>query len=210
MLDRLMDGRPHSAGELALVAGVTPSTASEHLTALTRGGLVTATTAGRERHYSIANADVAEVLETVAAICSRDPVTSLRQSQDARRMAILRTCYDHLAGSIAVELLQALIRKEWLRAAPDGYDVTRGGKSALLAIGVDVTNARTRHRAFARPCLDRTARQPHLAGTLGASLAEAFVTNDWVRPTTTHRGMVLTPAGYENFSETFGLIANHS
>ncbi len=52
MLDALLDGGAHAAGELAHRTGVAPSTASEHLTRLLRAGFVLVEARGRERRYS--------------------------------------------------------------------------------------------------------------------------------------------------------------
>ena len=49
MLELLMDGRAHPAGDLAREAGVALSTASGHLAELAEAGLVEAEPAGRQR-----------------------------------------------------------------------------------------------------------------------------------------------------------------
>jgi DNA-binding transcriptional ArsR family regulator len=52
VVDALMEGRPLTAGELARIAGVRPSTVSEHLGELLDGGLVAVIPAGRHRYTS--------------------------------------------------------------------------------------------------------------------------------------------------------------
>jgi DNA-binding transcriptional ArsR family regulator len=47
MLTTLFDGRALTATELAAAAGVTPATASSHLSKLTKGGLLTGVSQGR-------------------------------------------------------------------------------------------------------------------------------------------------------------------
>jgi DNA-binding transcriptional ArsR family regulator len=200
MVNLLMEGAPATAGELARAAGVSPSTATEHLAALTRGRLITPTPEGRRKYFTIATQEMAAALEALSLVCPPTPVRSLRQSRDADRLAFLRTCYDHLAGAVAVSLFDALIRKRWLTSP--AYDVSPLGERHLIQIGVDVELARHRRRAFARPCLDWTERRPHLAGAVGASLAEAFLANGWARRQPTGRGLVLTETGKEG-------VANH-
>src|SRR4029453_3672987 len=51
MLSLLMDGRAHTASELALTAGVTAQTASGHLSRMVGGNLLAARARGRPRHY---------------------------------------------------------------------------------------------------------------------------------------------------------------
>ena len=59
MLHALMDGRALTATELARVAGVTPQTASGHLSRLTAGGLVAVEKQGRHRYHRLASPAVA-------------------------------------------------------------------------------------------------------------------------------------------------------
>jgi DNA-binding transcriptional ArsR family regulator len=179
MLDSLMSGRALAAGELARVAGVSASTASEHLTRLREGGLVEVVAQGRHRYYRIAGPEVGEALEALAHVAPPRRVTSLRESGHARALGLARTCYDHLAGRCGVELHDALLARGWLSAA---YDVTPGGADGLAGLGVDVAAARARRRTFARPCLDWTERRPHLAGSLGAAVTAALLDRGWFDP----------------------------
>jgi len=75
--------------------------------------------------------------------------------------------------------------------------VTRRGEALLAHLGLDVEAARTQRRAFARACLDWTERRPHLAGSLGAELARAFLGRDWLRRREGDRALDLTEAGRE-------------
>jgi len=68
MVDALMSGEPVTAGELARIAGVGPSTASQHLSRLVEGGVVAVEVRGRQRHYRLAGAEVAEALERIALL----------------------------------------------------------------------------------------------------------------------------------------------
>ena len=63
MLMALMSGMALTATELAREAGVTPATASTHLSKLETAGLVTCRRQGRHRFFALANADVAHALE---------------------------------------------------------------------------------------------------------------------------------------------------
>src|SRR2546429_2192610 len=105
VVDALMAGRPLSAGELAQIAGVRPSTLSEHLSALVDGGLLAVVNAGRHRYYRLAGPAVAEALEAVQRICPDTPVRSLRQSTPLRTLRVPLTRYDHLARAVGVSLL---------------------------------------------------------------------------------------------------------
>src|ERR1700755_489150 len=62
MLSALMSGRALTASELAQEAGITPQTASSHLSKLEAGGLVEPEKQGRHRYYRLTGEDVAGVL----------------------------------------------------------------------------------------------------------------------------------------------------
>jgi DNA-binding transcriptional ArsR family regulator len=195
VLDALLDGGALPASELARRAGVTPSTTSAHLARLTAGGLLLCEPAGRERRYRLASPDVAEVLEALARIAPRREVRSLRGAGRAEAIRAARTCYDHLAGRLGVDVTEALVGRGALVLRDSAYEVTASGEALLAELGVDVATARGRRRSFARACLDWSERRPHLAGSLGAALADAFLARRWVERRPADRGLKVTPAG---------------
>jgi DNA-binding transcriptional ArsR family regulator len=195
MLDAMLDGMPHPAGELAHRAGVAPSTASEHLSRLLGCGLVSAEASGRLRLYRLSSPAVAEALEALARIAGPEPVSSLRAVTRAEALRRARTCHDHLAGRVGVALVDALVARRALVLDDGSYRLTRRGETFLEELGVDVEAARTQRRAFARACLDWTERRPHLAGSLGAELARVFLGRDWLRRRPHDRALTVTEAG---------------
>lgn len=196
MLDALMSGRALAAGELARVAGVSRPTASEHLHRLLGGGLVDVVSQGRHRYYRLAGPQVAEALEALAHLGPSRQVTTLRQSNTARALAYARTCYDHLAGTCGVALLDGLLAEGWLTDADGGYGVTATGTEQFVALGIDVGAIRAARRTFARPCLDWTERRNHLAGGLAAALTARMLELGWFTHRTTHdRALRLTDRG---------------
>src|SRR6266508_2250778 len=75
----------------------------------------------------------------------------------ARMLAALRaarTCYDHLAGRLAVGLADAMSSRGHLEITPDGGLVTRAGAAFLLDFGIDLAAAAPSRRALCRTCLD--------------------------------------------------------
>jgi DNA-binding transcriptional ArsR family regulator len=197
MLDAMLDGTPHPAGELARRARVAPSTASEHLSRLREVGLVSAEASGRQRLYRLSSPEVAEALEALARLAAPEPASSLRAATRAEALRLARTCYDHLAGRVGVAVADALVARRALVLDDGSYRLTRRGERVLEELGLDVETARAQRRAFARACVDWTERRPHLAGSLGAELARAFLGRDWLRRRPHDRALIVTEAGRE-------------
>lgn len=84
ILASLLDGRFHTAGELALLAAITPQTASFHLSKLVEGNLVIVEKQGRHRYYQLANGEIAHILESFLAISPPPEVRSLKQSSQSQ------------------------------------------------------------------------------------------------------------------------------
>lgn len=206
VIDALMEGRALTAGELARIAGVRPSTVSEHLSQLLDGGLVEMIPAGRHHYYRLSGADIAAALESFSRICPGTPVRSLRASRAARSLRQARFCYDHLAGALGVSLLDQMRSRAWLAVGTDlDFEVTDCGGRELDRIGVDLGACRRARRYFARPCLDWSERREHLAGALGAGLAAALLERDWLRRDSPGRGVSVTDRGASGLRDAFGI-----
>ncbi|MCX4161720.1 MULTISPECIES: helix-turn-helix transcriptional regulator [Paraburkholderia] len=201
----LIDGSTRPAGELAYAANISAQSASAHLTKLVGGGLLATEAQGRHRYFRIANAEVACMIESMAALsmdiaphmphCSPPP----RAMPEAFMHA--RTCYDHLAGEMAVNLLTSMLKARWLRRKGPEIVVTRSGEQQLRAFGIDLESARGERRVFARPCADLTQRSPHLGGALGAAMLDLYVNEGWVLRSPRSRIVSITPKGNAMFSK---------
>jgi DNA-binding transcriptional ArsR family regulator len=195
MLEALLSGEATTAGELALQAGVSRSGASAHLRKLREGGLVTEEVAGRNRLFRLASPELAEALEALARVAPTRAVSGLREAETTRALKCGRTCYDHLAGELGVGVTEALVRRRILRADDGDFTLTRAGSAWLNDLGVDIEAARASRRSFARGCLDWSERRLHLAGSLGAALADTFFAHGWLRRLPGGRAVALTSSG---------------
>lgn len=195
MLDALMAGGELRASELGRRADVAPSTASEHLSRLLEGGLVVCEAHGRERRFRLASRTVADALEALALIAPPEEIRSLRASDRATALRRARTCYDHLAGELGVGLTEALVAQRLLVPADGAYSLSQRGELRLAELGIDLEAARTQRRVFARACLDWSERRPHLAGALGAALADAVIAHGWMARRPNDRALTVTTAG---------------
>jgi DNA-binding transcriptional ArsR family regulator len=205
MLDALVDDRELPASELARRVGVSASTASAHLARLVDARLVAVERHGRQRRYRLADDAVAAAVEALAAIAPPRPVQSLREATRGALLREGRTCYDHLAGRLGVELTGALSSHGILRRHGSGYVLMRGGERSLAELGIDVAVIRAQRRRFAFPCLDWSERRDHLAGALGAALAERLFALGWVTRVGPGRAVAVTEAGRTELRSRFDL-----
>ncbi|MFH9422965.1 ArsR/SmtB family transcription factor [Streptomyces sp. NPDC017529] len=208
----LLDGRAWTAGELAAYAGVAPSSASEHLTRLTEGGLLVERRQGRHRYVQLASPRVAELLEGLTA--HLDPPAErprgLRAVNASAALARGRTCYDHLAGRLGVAVTDAMTERGLIDQA-GGFALTAAGAGWFAeALGVDAAGLGTGRRPTARGCLDWTERRQHLAGTAGARLCAGLLERAWVRRVGSGRAVRLTTAGAGALRELLGLDAEEA
>lgn len=199
MLWALMDGSARPAGELALAAGLSPSSASAHLARLVDGGVLAQEARGRHRYFRIATPETAAAIEALASAVLATQQVRPRPAPVSRAtpapLRHARTCYDHMAGEIAVELFARMRAHRWIRV--DGSDVvlTDAGTSGFAALGVDLDTARARRRRFACTCPDWSERKPHLGGALGAALLSACLEAKWLEPASEPRALRVTPLG---------------
>jgi DNA-binding transcriptional ArsR family regulator len=199
----LIDGTTRPAGELAFAANVSAQSASAHLSKLVEGGLLEAEAIGRHRYFRIANAEAARLIESMASFSAArqarvPPLPALVKSMPGHFQQA-RTCYDHLAGETAVQVLDALLGAHWL--AGDGHDfqLTALGAQRLAALGVQLPAQPSRRRPLARGCVDLTQRRLHLGGTLGAALLDLYVKQRWILRTPRSRVVSITPKGRKAF-----------
>ncbi len=205
MLYCLMDGHARTSTELAIVAEVSPSTASVHLSRLKAAHLVKVLIQGKHRYYSLENPNVASALEGLSVLAGgrRDKFVPNTPS----RLRAGRTCYDHMAGTMAVSLHDRFLELKWLSiVAGDEYNLTAAGRKALEALGVDVAATLTLRRRFAYACLDWSERRPHVGGALGAALLKIALKRKWVAQDLDSRALAVTSFGRREMLHRFGAM----
>ena len=148
MLYSLMDGRARTSTELAVVADVSPSTASAHLNRLKAENLVTVFTQGKHRYYSLEGPNVANALEALDVVAGSARAKFVPSTPS--RLLAARTCYDHMAGTLGVSLHNRFRAMGWLSGEPAGnrnaYDLTPAGTKAFHALGIDLNAMRAVRR----------------------------------------------------------------
>jgi DNA-binding transcriptional ArsR family regulator len=205
MVTLLLDGSRHAASELAANAGVTRSTASWHLAKLQAGSLVDSVRSGRNRYFKLASPLTAQLIETALALATRERRRHRPATGADEIMKHARTCYDHLAGRLGVAVADALIEKRWILLSQDGGEVTGRGERGLTRFGLDLTAIKKEKRIYCRPCLDWTERRFHLAGAIGAALAQRCLDLGWVERRPGSRALELSKSGQAGFARRFGV-----
>ncbi|MFE6867975.1 ArsR/SmtB family transcription factor [Kitasatospora sp. NPDC057692] len=224
----LLDGRAWTSGELARHARVAPSTASEHLSRLIAGGLLTEERQGRHRYVRLAGPEVATLIEDLASFPmpagstdrptdrpgdrpTRRPSSpavpgSLREATRTSAEARARTCYDHLAGRLGVAVRDAALARG-LVSDEDGPALTDRGRSWLAELGAELPPraGRAGGRPVVRTCLDWTERRSHLGGAFGALLCRTALDRAWVERIGSGRALRVTPDGERALRDLLGL-----
>ncbi|MFC9863449.1 MULTISPECIES: ArsR/SmtB family transcription factor [unclassified Streptomyces] len=200
----LLDGRAWTANELARYAGVAPSTATSHLNLLVNGGLLVEERHGRHRYVRVADRRVVELIESLAALAPKHSPRprSLAASGRQQALARARLCYDHLAGTTALAITDAMVEHgllEW------GREPGLTGKGALWLAEVGITVPAGSRRPPVRACLDWTERRPHLAGAVGAALSAHALATGWMTRIGTGRALLVTPVGRRALHDYLGL-----
>ncbi|MDQ0347063.1 ArsR/SmtB family transcription factor [Ancylobacter vacuolatus] len=221
MLLALMGGPALTAGELARHAGVSAPTTSGHLAKLVAAGVVAARAQGRHRYYRLASPEIAGVMHALMVAAAMGPPRHRPPGPRDEALRLARSCYDHLAGRLAVALLAALEAQGHVRLADEGEAVepTPQGRVFMAEFGLDLDGsgesagkggrARPPGRPLCRPlcrtCLDWSERRPHLSGRLGAGLLERLLALGWLARVPGSRALTLTRAGEAGLIATFHL-----
>lgn len=199
ILCALMDGRAWTATELSMVADIAASTASGHLHKLLHNGLIVCVCQGRHRYYRLAGAQIAQLLEMLMGVSMRP--APLPAPKTPVNLRYSRTCYDHLAGELAVSIYDFMIKQQWIVA--DGTMLTEHGITQFQQLGVE-RDPKARRKACC-PCLDWSERRYHLGGEAGAALMRFMLQRQWLQPIVGYREMRVSAGGKIALKKVFNI-----
>ncbi len=203
MLMALLAGPALTATELAQELGLTLSTASGHLARLEAAGLVAVERQGRHRYFRLADPDVATALEGLMPLATRAGHVRVRTGPRDPELRLARSCYDHLAGDLAVKMLDRFIKRRLLARRGDVVEVTPGGRRFFARQGIDLAALERSRRPLCRPCLDWSERRSHLGGALGGAILDWVVGQGWAVREARTRVVRFSPAGGRKMTEWF-------
>jgi DNA-binding transcriptional ArsR family regulator len=201
MLALLLGGEARSAGELARAVSITPQTASTHLAQLLDANLVKLRKEGRHRYFTLADADVAHMLEALSFVAERDSVRTRWDTPAYKPLKYARSCYCHLAGELGVRQHDALIAQRVLIANADGaLTLSEDAANWLHNAGFDdaaitLLQREASKKRFAYPCMDWSERREHLAGVLATKLLAHYINTGWLRRDKNSRVLAPAPGG---------------
>ena len=201
MLTLLLGGEARSAGELARAVAITPQTASTHLAQLLDAGLVKLRAQGRHHYFTLADPDVAHMLEALSFVAERDDVRTRWDTPAYKPLKYARSCYCHLAGELGVRQHDALLAQGVLVKTADGTLTLSEQASnwlrdasfddeAITSLQRDATKKR-----FAYSCMDWSERREHLAGVFATKLLAHYIEAGWLRKDKSSRALTATPRG---------------
>ena len=203
MVTLLMDGRARTVTELGLAVGLTKASASEHVMRLQEAGFVCAVRQGRHKYLTLASPAIAHLIETMMALAQPAPpaVQTFGPRDAALREA--RLCYNHLAGSLGVQMYRSLSGRGFLAHRPGGLGLTPDGRAFCLAFGLAALDLDRKPPPLCRDCLDWSERQSHLGGRLGRLFLARMETEGWFHRHEDSRALTPTAKGRQAFASSF-------
>jgi len=204
MLTALMGGKALTASELAAEANITPQTTSAHLGKMVDVKILLQRKQGRHRYYAISDENVADVIAGLMGLAEKAGLTRTRTGPRDGALRTARSCYNHLAGDMGVQLFDALIRCGYLRRSATGVGLTTQGRTFFEEFGIDLQSLERKASPLCRECLDWSARRSHLSGNLGRALLHQFIKLDWASRDATSRVIRFSDKGIAAFNSTFG------
>jgi DNA-binding transcriptional ArsR family regulator len=199
MVMALMAGDELSASILAREAGVTPPTATGHLSRLVAAGMLKVRRDGRHRLFRIADVDVAHAVEALIAIATRVGKFRARPGPKDAAMRRARSCYDHLGGEIAVNLCAHWQALGVLRRTGGVLRLTKKGQGFLADRGIAMNGVERGADGQCRTCMDWSERRHHLGGKLGTAILSLAVKKGWASRKRGQRTVIISKAGEADF-----------
>jgi DNA-binding transcriptional ArsR family regulator len=203
ILGRLLDG-PATVADLVARTGATQPNVSNHLAVLREADLVRAERKGRTAVYRLRGREISSLMRSLARAAGGGG----RRPSPSHPLAVARSCYDHPAGLLGVQILDGLVERQALepsRGAGRDIRLGRNADEVFVGMGVDPVAAGRKRRRLAFGCLDWTERRPHLGGALGSAMLTRLVYAGWVERIPGTRVLAVTDGGRRKLRRALGV-----
>ena len=144
------------------------------------------------------------MIEALAVIAPRHPVSSLREATRGELLRFARTCYDHLAGRVGVAVATGLEQQRVVVRRDGSYGLGARAGRRLGELGIDLEDLGRLRRPVVRGCLDWSERELHVAGAVGAALTTRFFELGWIRRREGNRSVEVTADGLVGLRRELG------
>lgn len=205
ILTALMSGKALTATELAAEAGVTVQTASAHLSKLEAGALIAHRRSGRHKYFTLGSAEVGHTLEALMGLAAGSGHLRTRTGPRDTALREARVCYNHLAGAQGIRLYQGLLARGVVCEQGEEVRLTASGRAYLQDFGIDIAALSQAKAPMCRPCLDWSARQTHLAGSVGRAVLTRMQTLGWCHRAEGSRAIIFEARGKRAFEDVFAV-----
>lgn len=202
MLWALIDGTPRPTDEIAIMTGLSASSACAHLSLLSTAGLLRLESRGRKRYFRLATPQVGAAVEALASV----QLGKVEQQGSAVQLPMslrrARRCGDHLGGELAAELYQRLVTAGWLEGNERQLMVSEEGRAQLAGIGVYIEALAPRQRGgcVICHCSEWSDQGPHLGGSVGQALLRLFLQSGWIREPEGTRALHICALGVQQIN----------
>ncbi len=203
MLVALISGKALTASELAAEASITLQTTSSHLSKLEAASLIRRRKQGRHHYFTLADDDVAAVLEAMMGLAAKQGHLRTRTGPRDPALRKARICYNHLAGEFGVHMFDSLRARQYILEEAEELELTESGHSFISELGINIQAIASPRRPLCRSCLDWSARRTHLAGSLGTALLNRFFDLSWAKRLENSRIITFSAHGEREFLERF-------
>ncbi len=206
ILWNLLDGKAYTSSELALVADISATSASNHLSKLLDADILKVESQGRHRYYSFSRSEVAYAVESLANLIDKPNRASQKEkTPPANGIKFCRSCYDHLAGYIGVQITESLEKTGYIKTLGSEYHITENGWQWVIKNGILSKEDLHKRRPLTRKCLDWSERKSHIAGQFGAAMLSKMLEKNWFKRVQFSRELIITSKGRQELRNMLDL-----
>ncbi|MFT8592001.1 MAG: winged helix-turn-helix domain-containing protein [Bifidobacterium sp.] len=201
----LMDGCAWTASELARQMGVSPQAMTSCLSKLEESHLIVRMQQGRHRYVKLCDEHTAQIVEFMGTVAQARQTQAIgyRQVRADQRLRYARTCYNHIAGHLAILITAAMQTRGLIDLRDDSIRLTDKGTLWFANNGMPESQLRKTPRI--KGCLDWTERRMHIGGSAGSALCSHLMDLSVIRRDTPRRALRVTATGKRWFASQLGI-----